>query len=327
MKKLFLILSLLGFFVFVPDKTLAANNNNVTLTNIYFKELVSLEPNNSGFKTFKAGYGQAVFLIYFHGSQTKITGTPAGMKAVEDWQENDQITINGELFGVNDGLITIKANEIKYNNKNVSLLRQEMVVERLDTTSANNHKLTVSVKEGNKYLLKTIDRFGQVGGPRIIGGSGSDLFVPGTTIQATLVKRKVNNVFVSKIIEIKKINKATNASKRLLDIVKGENNGDYLLNPALTSPMSVLRKNQLVIQNSGGGLVYLKNTDNLRRFLNLPSANNYFLVSSNKLQLLSIKSNANLNEQFDLEFYTGTFVSGQLNSPQLVLTVPMTVKN
>lgn len=326
MKKFYLALAFFGLLIFTPNKLLAATNN-VTLTDVYFKEVVSMEPNAMGFKSFKAGFGQAVFMIYFHGSQTKLTGTPTGMKAVEDWHNGDQVTIIGELFGVHDGLITIRANEVKFNSRNVTLERQEMVVENLDKSSADNHKLIISGKEGNKYVVKTIEHFGQAGGPRIIGGTGSDVFVPGTTIQTVSVKRKVNNVFVARLIEVKKVNKALSASKRLLDVVKESGNGNYALNPVLTNPVAVVRKNQLVVQNSGGGLIYLKNTESLRRFLNLPSADKYFLVSSSKTQIFSIKSNANINEQVDLEFYTGTYVSGQLNSPQLVLTVPVIVKN
>ena len=92
----------------------------------------------------------------------------------------------------------------------------------------------------------------------------------------------------------------------------------------MVGPIVLAKKNQLIFQNYNSGLIYLKNTDSLKRIFSLPSADGYFLI---KGQAYTVKNTAALDETVDLEFYTGTYVSGKLNSPVLVLTVPTIVKN
>ncbi len=321
MKKLyFLLFCLLAVFIFSPNKALTASNT--VMSGFSFR---TAGADVDGYKTFKAGIGSTEVFVYLKIGQTKFVGFPVGMRPVVDWQQGDTFNISGELMGYNNGLLIIKANEIKYQTRDVSIIKQEMTVENLDKSDANNYKLVVSSKEKeNKYVLTTINKFGQEGGPIITNNTNVDFFVPGTTVLITSIKRKNNNNFSYKIIEVKKTDKPLSAGKRLIDIVKVNDN--YQLNQLLVSPVVLARKNQLIIQNSGGGIIYLKNTPDLKRMFNLPSGHSFFTLATNKTQVYSVKNNAPTNNQISLEFYSGTLLNGVLNSPIKVLEIAVTVQ-
>lgn len=322
MKKLYLLLfCLLAFFVFSPSKALTASNT--VLSGFSFRGAGN---DVDGYKTYRAGIGSTEVLVYLKLGQTKLIGFPVGMRPIVDWQSGDTFNISGELMGYANGMVIIKANEIKYQTKDVVIVKQEVTVENLDKSDVNNFKLIVSSKEKeNKYALTTINKFGQADGPIITNNTNVDFFVPGTTVVLTSIKRKINNNFSYKIIEVKKTDKPLSAGKRLIDIVKlGTNN--YQLNQLLVSPVVLVRNNQLIIQNSGGGVIYLKNTPDLKRLFNLPSGHGFFTLATNKTQVYSVKNNAPTNNQIMLEFYSGTLLNGVLNSPIKVLEIEVVVQ-
>lgn len=321
MKKIYLILGLLALFVILPAKTMAANNT--VMSGFSFKEASG---DVDGFKTFKAGIGGTDVLVYLKLGQTKFVSFPVGMRAITDWQAGDLFNISGNLAGYNNGLLVIKANEIKFLTKDVSVVKQEVTVENLDKSDVNNFKLIVSSKENNnKYVLMTINRFGQDGGPIISNNTNIDFFVPGRTVTLSMLKRKINGNFAFKVFEVKKTDKPMSAAKRLIDIIKPGENQPYSLNPLLLEPVVTVRKNQIIIQNSGNGIIYLKNNAELKRLLNLPTNYNYFMLGANKIQIFNVKTNAPLDQQIALEFYTGTWVSGVLNSPIKLLEIAFKV--
>lgn len=325
MNKLFFIFLLLALSLFLPNRSVAASN--LSLNNLSFKEVLTAV---GDYKAFKATNGLADVVIHYKvGStgQTKISGMPGGMVAVSDWQVGDKLAVVGELNGYSNGMAVIVATELKFLSKDVSIIKQDYTVESLDKTDPSNVKLLLSGKEGNNFKLTLVERFGQASAPRISGNTNWELFMPGTTVTASLVKRKTNSNYVYKLVELKKTDKPLSSAKRLMDIVVATTNGTYKLNPLLKSPMVLLKKNQLVIQDSAGGLVYLKNTDSLKRIFSLPSGDAYFLLKTGKNQTLTVKNNAPLNEEIELEFYTGTEVNGHLNSPTLVLRVNVKVEN
>ena len=217
MQKRYLFLGLLLLSFCLPIKSMAANNT--TVAGLVYKESL---PAIGNYSAFRASIADTSVVVIFDGS-TKFLGQPVGMVAVTDWQIGDQISVSGNLSGYNGNLLTIKAGEIKFLTKDVTIAKQEQVVENLNKSVADNNKLVLSFKDTNKYSLNVIEHFGQVGGPRITGNTNVDLFVPGTTVSLTMIRRKNGTAITNKVIEVSKTNKPISVSKRLLDVVKINN--------------------------------------------------------------------------------------------------------
>jgi hypothetical protein len=322
MKKLIFIIGFLFFANLWPVNVFAINN--LTINNAIFKEIVSSMPNSDGYLSFKVMVGSSDLLVYYRSS-CKFTGLPNGMTPVADWQAGDQLWLSADVVGYEGGVMALRASEIKYISKDVSVIQQEQTVENLDLTNPENHKLVLSSKDGNNYIVSVVQRFGQNEVPRISNGT-YDLFLPGTTVSVTIIKRKINSVYQKQIVAIKRLDRSMNSARRILDIVSAGTNGSYQLNLNLTNPLILVKKNQLAVQNSGGGLLYLKNTIDAKKIFNLPNNDSYFLLKRDKTIMLKVKDSAVLNETIALEFYIGTAVNGHLVSPQLSLTVNVVVQ-